>query len=249
MTKPFLAGLGLLMLAAGPAAAQDAYMSPMDFSTQSQALTSSVIDGLSVEETARGERRGRSARASTPRQRAARTSAATPRASDARLPFVSTPTSRKRAVDAYLAGVARSSPKEAAAITAGFQGRDVTGEMQAAMRKPGLDVNDTADIMATFLAIGWETITGGDATQAQMKGLRRQVAGNLLVNPAMKNPDTRTRVGEELKVSAFAVGTSAAAAKRDGRLESFRRGIAQFYRQQTGLDLARLRMTPAGLVP
>lgn len=243
--RQIVAALSLGLAAAQPLAAQDFFMpgtSPMDLAPQSQALTSSVIGNLSVEDTAR--RGGGGGRAYAPP--VGRGGAFSPgRASDARLPYASTAASRRQALEAYVARAARKSP-ETRSFAAELRRRNVEQEMQAAMRPYGLSANDAADVMTAFLIVGWEVMSGRDVTRAQAQGIRRQVAGQLVATGAVRNPATRTRFAEELKITTFILGGGAASARRDGDMAQYRRGIANFYRTQTGEDIGRWRVTSAG---
>ncbi len=242
-------GIVLALIVAAPASAQDGMMTPMDFSAQTQAYTNSVIGGLSVEDTARAERR-RSPNRRAPPPRRGPAPAARAAASDARLPFVSTAVSQKRALDDYLAGVVRTGQaKEAATISAELRARNPSAELRPEMRKNGLDPDDLADVMAAFLVTGWEATGNRDATKPEIRAIRRQVAGSLTANAAFRAPERRVRFAEDLKVMTYVVAVSAAAAKRDGRSEQFERGIRNFYLRQTGIDLSKMRATPAGLMP
>jgi hypothetical protein len=247
MLKTTMAGLAAATLAVSPALAQDAYMSPMDFSAQTQALTSSVIDNNTLGEVARRQG-GRSSGAPISGAARGNMGGFVPgaRVSDARLPFASTPASQKQALDAYLARAMRSNPKAVGSIAGELRKRNISRELQGEYRKYGLNSGDAADVMAGFLMVGWEAMNGRDATPAQARGIRRQVAGNLIGNPAMRNPATRQRFGEELKITTYVLAVGMNAAKRDGQVEQYRRQLAGFYRQQTGQNIAGWRLTSAG---
>lgn len=247
MYKMLLAGCAATVLAAAPALAQDAYMSPMDFSTQTQALTSSTIGNLSVGETARRQGgRGGTAAAQGMGRGGITGFAPGARVSDARLPFASTAATQKQALDAYLARAMRSNPREVGLIANELRRRPITAELMGEYRKYGLNGNDAADVMAAFLMVGWEAMNGRDATPAQARGIRRQVAGNLIGVPAMRNPATRARFAEELKITTYVLATGMSAAKRDGQVQQYRQQLGQFYRQHTGQDIGRWRLTQAG---
>lgn len=244
----FIAVSAVLM--AAPASAQDFSIpgtSPMDLAPQSQALTSSVIGNISVGNTARARTRGAAPmRQGQSRGLPALSFGAGAQLSNARLSYATTPASRKQALDAYLARAQRSNPRAAAALGPELRRRNIEAEMVAALRPYGLRTDDAADVMTTFLVAGWEIMTGGDATPAQVQGVRRQVAGQLITVPAMRSPVTRTQFGDELKITTFVLLGGAASARREGTLAEYRRGLASFYRAQTGEDIGRWRLTPAG---
>jgi hypothetical protein len=238
-----MAGLAAATLAVSPALAQDAYMSPMDFSAQTQALTSSTIGNISVGETAR--RGGGRGLAAAPR---GGNLGFTPgvRVSNAPIPFASTPASRRQALDAYLARAGRKNPKATAILAPELRQRNVHAEMSSGLRQWGLRIDDVADVMAAFLVQGYDTARGNEASPAQVKGVRRQVAAQLLANPAMRNPATRTKLAEELKITTFIIAAGEASAKRDGDLAQYRRGVADMYRRITGENIVGWRLTHAG---
>lgn len=246
MFKVMIAGLTTAMLAISPAFAQDAYMSPMDFSAQTQTLTSSAIDNIVVGDVARADTGRNRARAVPSPDRRARDFSIDARASDTRFPFSSTPASQKQALDAYLARAMRSNPKEVGSISAELRKRNISREIEVEFGRYGLDPRDAADIMAAFLMVGWEAINGRDANRAQARGIRRQVAGNLSRDPALRDPATRLRFAEELKITTYIVAVGMNAAKRDGQVADYRRLLGAFYRKQTGRDMGGLRLTPSG---
>ena len=246
MLKRVMAGLVTAISVGTPALAQDAYMSPMDFSAQTQALTSSTIDNIVIGDVARGDTGRDARRAASPASRRVAGFSPEVRASDARLPFASTPASRKQALDAYLARAMRGNPKEVGLIAGELRKRDISAELQGEYRKYGLDSGDAADVMTAFLMFGWEAINGSDATSAQMRGIRRQVAGNISADPTLRNPAARQRFGEELKITTYILAAGMNAAKRDGQVAHYRRQLADFYRKQTGQEIGRLRLTSAG---
>lgn len=230
---------------AAPSAAQDAFMpamSPMDLAPQTQALTSSVIGNLSVRETARQDDGAGSRRPGRP----GRPALAAPSGSDAPLRYFSTPATRKRALDGYLARALRGDPTIEGKARAEFERQNVEGQMRIAMAPYGLRVDDAADVMTAFLIVGWEIMQGHDATSAQARALRRQVAGRLVCTPALQNVPVRTQFAEELKLTTFGFDTAAAVAKRDGKTASLRRVIAGYYQRQVVIDLARIRITANG---
>ncbi len=250
MLKRTMTSLTAAILAVTPALAQDAYMSPMDFSAQTQVMTSSTIDNIVIGDVARGEagRAGRRSARPTTRPTSGGALGFSPdvRVSDGRVPFASTPASQKQALDAYLARAMRSNPKEVGLIAGELRKRNISRELQGEYRKYGLDSGDAADVMAAFLMVGWEGINGRDATPAQARGIRRQVAGNLTSDPAMRNTATRQRFAEEMKITTYVLAAGMSAAKRDGQAAQYRRQLADFYRKQTGQNIGGWRLTAAG---
>lgn len=215
--------------------------SPLDLASQSQALTSSVIGNLSVGNTARPAPRGYA-----PGARIAPRAFAPGQVSDARLGYATTPATRKQAMDAYIARIQRKNPKAAAVIGGELRQRNPERELATVVGPYGLRTNDAADVMTAFIIAGWEIMTGGDANAAQVRGVRRQVAGQLVASGAVADPAVRARFAEELKITKFVLVADAGSAARDGDLAEYRRGVAQFYRAQTGENIGSWRLTSAG---
>lgn len=244
MKRQIILIVAATIIGVAPGQARDAYMSPMDFSAQTQALTSNAIDNITVGDVARRQA-GRSAR-NEARPSAGGRLAPSGRGSDARLPFASTAASRRQALDAYLARAQRQNPKAAAHVGAELRRRNLTAEMTPVFVRYGLRIDDAADVVTVLLVGGYDIIVGRESTVPQVRAVRRQIAGRLLVDPAMRNPATRTKFAEELKITTYIVGASESSAKRDGQLATYRRGLVPLYRQIAGENIATWRMTPAG---
>jgi hypothetical protein len=247
MLRTMMAGLVLALCAAAPVLAQDAYMSPMDFSAQTQALTSSAIDNNVIGNVARGERGAARARPA-PSARGALGFSAGRRVSDARLPFASTPATQRQALGEYLARLRSTNPRAAADVQRAFAGVNIHQRFADAVRPNGLRANDAADVMTAFLVMGWEIVNQREPSDAGVRGVRRQVAAQLLAQPQMRSPGVRTRFGEELKIQFMVIASGARSAPKEGKVAAYRRDIAGFYRRITGQDLARLGLTPGGFV-
>lgn len=87
MLKRTMTSLTAAILAVTPALAQDAYMSPMDFSAQTQAMTSSAIDNIVIGDVARGDAGRAGRRSARPTGGGALGFSPDARVSDGRLPF------------------------------------------------------------------------------------------------------------------------------------------------------------------
>ncbi len=244
MRKLTLCALLIATASAVPADAQ--FMggtSPMDLSMQSRALTSSVIGNLSVRNTARSSASRGTPRISVPRGGAYGPTAAL---SDARFPYQASEALRAEVMKAFIGRVRRSNPAAASAIVAEFQRPEIQRSYAQAIRPYGFSQNDAADIMTVYLVSGWEIVNGGDATVAQVRAVRRQVAGQMASNPALRSADTRARFAEELKILTAIIGGGAGSAKREGNSARYAAGMADYYRQTTGRDLRQMRLSNAG---
>lgn len=245
MLKMTMAGLAVATFVVSPALAQDAYMSPMDFSTQTQALTSSTIGNISVGETARQGGGGgrRAAQAGAGAGFGFRAGGAV---SDARIPFATTPATQRQALNEYLARLRSKNPATAAELQRAFAGVNIHQRFADAVRPNGLRADDAADVMTAFLVMGWEVINGREPSDAGVRGVRRQVAAQLLAQPQMRNPATRTKFGEELKIQFMVLASGARSAPKEGKVAEYRRGVAKFYRNITGQDIGRFGLTARG---
>lgn len=235
-----LAGAGLAL--AAPAEAQFIPgTSPMDMSAHSRALTSSVINRNALSATAR-----RNPGTRTP---------ATPRPapaggfdvqSDARFPFQASPALREQVMNEVINRTRRSSPEAGQAIAAEFRRPDFQQRFANAVRPFGFSPDDAADVMAVYLVAGWEIVHGTDANPTALRAVRRQVAGQMARSVALRDPTTRARLAEELKIITTLFLSSVENAKREGAAAQFAAAVAAHYRQTTNQDLRTLRLTAQG---
>ena len=244
MRRVFGAGpaLAVVSMSIAPAAAQDFFMggtSPMDFSAQTQVLTNNVIGNIGIGNAAR---QGRAAQ--SPRSTRALPAAAV---SDTRLPYRASPQLRQQVLGEFIGRVNRKSPAAAQAVSAQFRRPEVRGFMDGAMRSVGLSPYDAADVMTVYLITGWEAVNGRDASRAAIAPARRQVAAQLLSHPAMRDPTARAKFAEELKILSTVIGGGAQSAAQEGNMAAYSNGVAAYYRQHTGKDVRRMRLTSDGI--
>ena len=236
----FTAFAGLVM--AAPAEAQFiGGTSPMDMSVQSRALTSSVINRNAMRATAR--------RSAPPRFNANRrpvVGAPTEALSDARCPFQASTALRQQVRNEFLGRVSRNTPEAAKAVAAEFRRSPYQQSFANAVRAYGFSPNDAADVMAVYLVTGWEIVHGTDGNAAALRAVRRQVAGQMASNAALRNPTTRAKFAEELKIITTLLGGSVENAKREGNAAQFAAGVAAHYRQTMGRDLRAMQLTARG---
>lgn len=236
----FTAFAGLVM--AAPAEAQFiGGTSPMDMSVQSRALTSSVINRNAMRATAR--------RNAPPRFNATRRPAVggpSEALSDARFPFQASAALRQQVLNEFLGRVSRNNPEAAKAVAAEFRRPAFRNSFESSARAIGFSPNDAADIMAIYLVMGWEIVHGTDANLPAVRAVRRQVAGQMVHNAALRDPTTRAKFAEELKILVTLFGSSIENAKREGNTARFAAGVAEHYRKTMNRDLRAMQLTPHG---
>lgn len=235
--------IALAILALAPAA-EAQFMpgtSPMDMSVQSRALTTSVINRNALRGTARSsaDRRsrstGRSAAGSSPET-----------LSDARFPFQVSPSLRKQVISEFVDRVRSMGPQAAKAVETELNGAAFHQSFANTMRANGLSADDAADVMTVYLIVGWEIVRGTDADPAALRAVRRQVAGQMAGNAALRDPTTRARFAEELKIIAALLGGSVENAKREGNGAQFVARVAAHYQRSMNRDFRAMRLTAQG---
>lgn len=215
--------------------------SPMDMSAQSRALTSSVINRNALRATPRRSAGGRVT--PTPRPTPGSASEAS---LDARFPFQASPALREQVANDFINRTRRRSPEAAQAIAAEFRRPDFQQRFASAVRPFGFSPDDAADVMAVYLVAGWEIVHGTDANPTALRAVRRQVARQMASNAALRDPITRARFAEELKIITTLFLSSVENAKREGAAAQFAAAVAAHYRQTTNQDLRTLRLTAQG---
>jgi hypothetical protein len=243
--KPHLRTLAIALAGLALAAPAEAQFipgtSPMDMSVQSRALTSSIINRNALRASARPSARSRVT--PTP-PRAHRGSSDVP--SDGRFPFQASPALREQVLSDFVRRTSRSSPEAAKAVAAEFRRPDFQQWFASAVQPFGFSPNDAADVMAVYLVSGWEIVHGTDANPTALRAVRRQVAGQMAGNAALRDPTTRARLAEELKIITTLFASSVENAKREGNAAQFAAGVAAHYRQTTSYDLRTIQLTSQG---
>lgn len=215
--------------------------SPMDLSAQSRALTSSILNRNALRVAAGRDARPRGA--PTRRPASAPLAAALP---NARFPFQASPVLRQQVLNEFLARIGRTNPQAKIAVAAEFRRPAFRQSFDNAVRAVGLSPNDAADVMTVYLVTGWEIVHGADANLPAVRAVRRQVATQMTHHAALRDPTTRAKFAEELKIIVTLLGGSVANAKREGNAARFAAGVAEHYRQTVNLDLRTLRLSAEG---
>jgi len=233
--------LAELVLAAPAAAQFIPGTSPMDMSMQSRALTNSVINRNTMRATVR--------RSTAPRFNPARrpvVGASAEAMSDAPFPFRTSAALRQQVLNEFLTRASRSDPEAAKAVAAEFGRSPYQQSFADAVRPTGLSPDDAADVMAVYLVSGWEIANGKDASLTAVRAVRRQVAGEMARNAALRDPTTRAKLAEELKIITVLFGSSVENAKREGNAARFSAGVAAHYRQTMNRDLRAMQLNSDG---
>lgn len=114
----------------------------------------------------------------------------------------------------------------------------------------GLIENDTASALATFMILGWMIINnvqdGNAVTVPMARGVRAQVAPQLSATAQFKTAGVPAQLGEEMKLLFVLVQGGWQSAIKENTLPAYRQGIADLFKNQYGLDLSLVKLTPQG---
>lgn len=167
--------------------------------------------------------------------------------SPARTAIRSTPASQKASLAAYVARVSRSQPHYAAEASRMFAQHDAFQVYDTLIASSGLRGDDAADVLASYMLLGYEIASGGEATPAQARGVRRQLAERIAASPALAALPVRTGMAEELKLTFVTLHAGYKSAHGEGTVDEYRTGVARFFAGQ-GTDFSRLRLSDEGFV-
>ena len=151
-----------------------------------------------------------------------------------------------------IAFVAKSnSPATVAQVKRDLEG-DVVGKWAKVAASDGLGRGDVADAMAENWGQNWQIANGVmSVTPAQMRGLRRQLAGILTSNAAFARLSNagRQEMAEGFIYSQALQGAAYLDAVKRGdqaRQKQISDGTRAGFQKATGLDLRRLELTDTG---
>ena len=237
--------LGATLLAALAARAQPSPKLTMEiYNSNIQAITSGIIN-KSMLDNAVARNNGRAARGTA----AGRTAAARPAAS-ASTTYVPTAALRQQTVQAYANRLKASNTTGAQAIATAFgPGKYDYGQVyHGIMKASGLRENDAADVLASYLVVGWMIVNnvqdGNAITVPMARGVRAQVAPLLAGNAQARS--RAAQVGEELKLQTVVVQGGWQSAIKEGKLAAYQQGIGQLFKTQYGMDLSQFKLTNQG---
>ncbi len=171
----------------------------------------------------------------------------------ASLRFIPSPARRRANFESFVARTRRVDPDGAASLEAKFKTRDLVSQLEAPMATAGLRADNLADAYTVWWITAWSAAQGTNPTppRATAAAVKRQVESALL------SSDTLRGAGDAAK-QEFAEGLLIQAALLDGGVEQAKsrpesmgavRAAATQAARAMGVDLAAMRLTPAGFVP
>jgi hypothetical protein len=176
--------------------------------------------------------------------------------SAARLTYTPTPALRQQTVEGLAQRLQAQSPAQAQLLRASFGpgGKaDYARLYSANLQGSGFQDNDAASALAAYLEVAYVVVNNVQDTKAitpaMDRGLRNQVAGLLSQNPAVRNPTQLARFGEEMKLQTIILVSGWQESQQTGKTAAFRSTIASRFKQQFGMDLARVQLTSQGFAP
>lgn len=228
------------LLAATPAAAQDAVM----------ALNPTTMVGYAGVAAAGGYAQ-RQIGSRIARRVPARL-AATPAQTLRRASFRADPAVRNQVYARTVALVRKADPASAAALRDLLMSGKAHAQAVSYLARYGMSANNIVDASTLYLATAWFASRGdgGDPTPAQMRGLRRQVAVAMAGTPGMLTASDalKQEIAEASIIQAMVSGSLANEAARNPRAggplrAAAVRGVQASYQ----IDLSRMTLTAEGL--
>jgi len=249
----FRVSVGLTLLGAPlPAAAQM-------FSTLTQDLMQTRMLLKPVEDLA-GQSRAREDELAA-RPRSPNGAAATPPPA-ARRPPARTPTTytvspdvRRRVRTQFVDWMKSTTPNLPPAEEAQLRAADYVGEWTKAVREDGLKPGDTADALGAYWLLNWMMANNRqDNTPAEAQSVRDQARNLLQANPRFAAlGDAQKQELAEIWMMNFLLQANAYfdAVKRGDKAMAGKLGeaAAARFRNEMGVELQRLRLTPTGFTP
>ena len=158
---------------------------------------------------------------------------------------------RKRNLDAFVARLRRVDATGAADLQRTFASRDVVAEIGGLMRPEGLDPNNVADAMATYLVTAFYGVRGStDGETPEFKAVSLQMARVLSADPAFTGADDalKQEIAESMLVQAVLANQAVQAAqKQPSAMPAVKAAIAKGAEAAFGLDVRRMQLGPNGL--
>jgi hypothetical protein len=230
-----------------------------NYSATMSAVTSSAINNNSLnsvlEDNARSSSRRSSAAGRTGASAGRGSNAGTARgtsASSAALSYTVTPALKEQTLQRYISQLKTSSPSTAEAVAAYFgPGKpDYNAVYQDMVSGYGLRANNPADILASYLTLGWMIVNKVDAkavTPAMMQGARNQF-GPVLASNAQMTPAVAAQAGEDMKLQTAIVYVGWQGATKGQTLPAFRQGVAALFKKQYAMDMTAFRLNNNGFI-
>jgi len=236
MRASVLGVLIALVLAPLPAVAQGVF--------DMGALTNSLSQGAIIQsETARA----RTSRIFTPQAGASQSRAVDKTA----LLYQPSPTTRKRNMAQIVERLRRVDPAGAADLQRTFASRDPIAEMERVMRPVGLNPNNVADAVATYLVTAYYGVRGStEGEPAEFKAVSAQVGRALSADPAFTDASdaVKQELAESMLIQAVLANQAVQAAqKQPSAMPAIKAAISKGTRSSFGMDLMRVRLGADGL--
>lgn len=158
---------------------------------------------------------------------------------------------RKRNMAQFVSRLQRVDPASAADLQRTLAKRDLVAEMGSVMRPVGLNPNNVADAMATYLVTAYYGVRGStDGEPEEFKSVSAQVARAISADPnfAGAKDSLKQEIAESMLVQAMLANQAVQAAqKQPSAMPSIKAAIAKGARSSFGFDLTRMRLGPDGL--
>jgi hypothetical protein len=186
------------------------------------------------------------ARPTNARQRAS----LTPGQIEAALAYTPDPQLTEKIRLAMIDSVSAGNPESRPTWEKAFADDAVLREFESFMSAHGYSSRNFADDIGALLWVSWEIVTGGTASEAQIRGAHEQARGVVLGNAqlrTMSNPQ-RQVMAEPIAYQVMIFSAAKAEAVRTGDqagLAKLRENVAAAARQ-FGLDVSRMRLTDKG---
>ncbi|RYG35301.1 hypothetical protein EON81_13150 [bacterium] len=157
---------------------------------------------------------------------------------------------RKQNLASFVAKIRVADSASADGLEKAFAQADVMGEVRKQVRNAGLNPDNVADTMATYLVVAWYGVRGNTDSKAgdylavgtQLRGVMAKVPAMTRVSNAAKQELAETMLLQAL-LAEQAVTT---AQKQPSSLPGVKSAIANGARATFGFDLAKLRLGKQG---
>jgi hypothetical protein len=158
---------------------------------------------------------------------------------------------RTRNMKQFVERLRRVDPAGASDLEQTMSRRDLVAEMGGVMRPVGLDPNNVADAMATYLVTAYYGVRGStDGEPAEFKAVSAQIARAISADPAFADASDalKQEIAESMLINAlFANQAVEAAQKQPPAMPAVRAAIAKGARAAFGFDVTEIRLGPDGL--
>ena len=221
-----------------------------NYSATMSAVTSSAINNNSLNSVLEDNARSSSSRSSAAGRGSNAGMARGTSASSAALSYTVTPALKEQTLQRYISQLKTSSPSTAEAVAAYFgPGKpDYNAVYQDMVSGYGLRANNPADVLASYLTLGWMIVNKVDAkavTPAMMQGARAQF-GPVLASNSQMTPAVAAQAGEDMKLQTAIVYVGWQGAVKGQNLPAFRQCVATLFKKQYAMDMTAFTLNSNG---